>query len=549
MEHRRDEWRSRQQRGGLTDSRVRRVRKQHYRGRGLTVFDDQTPFQDVSTTQGTAQSEQRTNKSFPGNTKSQKTHGISQLPLRPALRSADDTVREQRPINRQPRHPDSRSLHPRHQGSRYQEPWYQQSNYQRARHQGLRFDEPRHLLSHQTSRHQAYPENQNSPAHQMLASTPTPAPPPNQFGSIYSQYMPTWDNLNYNSSFNSYYRPNADNASQYSYMYDQRLRQWSKPSVPISYQQTHWTDPAQFSYYMNPNLDQASQLLQPPPGIAVPGSVKASPDLPLQDYTGENQIPPPAADPHVTSNEDPQRSVNPEAGTRSRRKDYKLPVPILPVPIPSDAYLATSEISSTPSHPPSPKRLLVIIDLNGTLLHRTNGRAAFEPRKNLHKFIEYVLKHHTLMIWSSSIPTNVAAMVGNFLSASQKKQLLTIWARDTLRLSDKQYVQKVQVYKQLSWVWESELAIQQIGSGVVWDQTNTVLIDDSELKAAAEPHNLVKIPEFKGGEEESDVLGQVLGYLQWLSIEPNVSNAIRNQPFKADGFWDWTWTDDEQVSD
>jgi hypothetical protein len=96
------------------------------------------------------------------------------------------------------------------------------------------------------------------------------------------------------------------------------------------------------------------------------------------------------------------------------------------------------------------------------------------------------------------------------------------------------------VYKQLSWIWESDIGSQNPDSGL-WDQTNTVLIDDSAKKAAAEPYNLVEIPEFNGKDEEIDVLGQVLGHLQWLSLQPNVSNAIRRTPFKANGSWNWTW--------
>jgi hypothetical protein len=217
----------------------------------------------------------------------------------------------------------------------------------------------------------------------------------------------------------------------------------------------------------------------------------------------------------------------------------------LPVPTPSASYLAQAEVdrvldvedASTVHYP---RRLLVVIDLNGTILCRTNRKSSFQRRKNVEKFMAYLLDKHSVMVWSSSRPHNVKDMLSGLLSQAQREKLVTTWARDTLRLTKTQYEHKVQVYKQLSWIWESDIGSQNPDSGL-WDQTNTVLIDDSAKKAAAEPYNLVEIPEFNGKDEEIDVLGQVLGHLQWLSLQPNVSNAIRRTPFKANGSWNWTW--------
>ena len=77
--------------------------------------------------------------------------------------------------------------------------------------------------------------------------------------------------------------------------------------------------------------------------------------------------------------------------------------------------------------------------------------------------------------------------------------VLAIWARNTLGLNTQEYEGKVQVYKRLDTIWRNEYIQSKhpdAGYGAFWDQTNTLLIDDSVAKAASEPYNHVEIPEF-----------------------------------------------------
>ncbi|KAI7206008.1 hypothetical protein KC352_g18214, partial [Hortaea werneckii] len=109
--------------------------------------------------------------------------------------------------------------------------------------------------------------------------------------------------------------------------------------------------------------------------------------------------------------------------------------------------------------------------------------------------------------------------------------------RDKLHLTPAQYNQKVQVYKQLRWAWRDHIVSSSAPPSTgEWDQENTVLIDDSEEKAASEPYNLLKIDEYEGTAEqdELDVLGQVVEYLEKLSRQSNVSAYMREHPFQFD---------------
>ena len=148
------------------------------------------------------------------------------------------------------------------------------------------------------------------------------------------------------------------------------------------------------------------------------------------------------------------------------------------------------------------------------------------------------------MVWSSATRKNVQGTCDKLFEKDQKDRLVAIWARDTLRLPAEAYNQKVQVYKQLSWVWRDiDVQTSSVSPDDEWDQDNTVLIDDSVEKAASEPHNLIKIDEFEGTDEEKemDVLGQVVEYLEKLRMEENVSAYIRETSFvyDADKQFDW----------
>lgn len=148
------------------------------------------------------------------------------------------------------------------------------------------------------------------------------------------------------------------------------------------------------------------------------------------------------------------------------------------------------------------------------------------------------------MIWSSAMPRNVQGMCQTLLTKEQQNKLIACWARDTLRLSPTNYMSKVQVYKQLEWIWNDEgVRATNPHYNQTWDQTNTVLIDDSKDKAASEPHNLIEIEEFEAREDQmkSDVLGHVVWYLEELRKHANVSAFMRQFPFRyIDGFeFDW----------
>ncbi|KAL9602611.1 MAG: hypothetical protein Q9219_001755 [cf. Caloplaca sp. 3 TL-2023] len=210
-----------------------------------------------------------------------------------------------------------------------------------------------------------------------------------------------------------------------------------------------------------------------------------------------------------------------------------------PIPVPNAAYSAQSAI--VPTRLRSPQPLLLVLDLNGTLLYRPRASSAYQPRPSMRLFLAHCISNYRVLIWSSATPTNVTAICSKIFTQEQRSLLLGEWARDTLDLTPQQYQSKVQVYKRLDRIWGLERmqrAHPVYADGGRWSQKNTLLLDDSVLKASAQPYNAVIVPEFvKGGGDEqkagTDVLGQVVTYLERARTYDDVSSFVRTQPFRA----------------
>lgn len=233
------------------------------------------------------------------------------------------------------------------------------------------------------------------------------------------------------------------------------------------------------------------------------------------------------------------------SAVRTQRSQHKEPKIHLPAPEPTVSYLDQASGTAEVVYPPD--RKLVILDLNGTLLYRLNARA--QPTKmigrpRLHLFLQYLFDNFSVMIWSSAKPENVKILVERGLENFQP-QLVASWARNTLGLSPQHYNRNVQCYKDLTRVWASDDVQRHMpgyGRGKRFDQRNTILIDDSALKANAQPYNLLKIPEFNGSDAVGkDILGEVAGYLELLKMQQDVSKFIHKEPFNADGTWNFDW--------
>ncbi|RIA86248.1 HAD-like domain-containing protein [Glomus cerebriforme] len=200
----------------------------------------------------------------------------------------------------------------------------------------------------------------------------------------------------------------------------------------------------------------------------------------------------------------------------------------------SQSYLKTANVNSVYLEDPPPK--LLVLDLNGTLVYRDNAKRNIILRPHMKKFMKYIFDSNSffVMVWSSAQPINVDKMVKAAFGQYEKK-LVAKWTRKHLNLSDQDYHQKVETIKDLEKVWEelnnrNSTDLPQI----IWDQTNTILIDDSCLKAKLQPYNAIHLPDFddeRCKSKNDHELYNVIGYLRKLHNQSNVSAYIKDYPY------------------
>ncbi|TID19943.1 HAD-like protein [Venturia nashicola] len=222
-------------------------------------------------------------------------------------------------------------------------------------------------------------------------------------------------------------------------------------------------------------------------------------------------------------------------------------------PRPSKRYLEQSEIAAL-RFENTKFPLLVVLDLNGCLVVRQGP--VIELREHVKPFLEYLLEEHYVMFWSSATTASVKRMVDKLLTPEQQTRVVAIWNRSHFNLTPEQYNSKIQLYKKLSGVWESEYIQQQhpfagLHPWAQWNHHNTILIDDSEEKARHEPYNHICIPELFRTEDPNKphlplnpgttVLSQVAGYLDWLKHSCNVTNSIKKEEFVLNDQYNLNW--------
>ena len=283
-------------------------------------------------------------------------------------------------------------------------------------------------------------------------------------------------------------------------------------------------------------IDKRNRLHSTPSHSISSGLTSINRPAMINEPTLHRGSPAPRASPN------PRNSPAPPGG-----KQHSSPKIHLPAPIPTEDYL--NQAAKIPECLDRPQRLLLVLDLNGTLVYRP-GRDSTRSisRPFLQPFLKYIFENFYVMVWSSAKPYNVSRMVNAVLTSEQRSLLVAQWGRDKFGLTQDQYTQNVQVYKELSRIWaeaKTTCLHPQHNQGQLWGQHNTILLDDSDLKASSEPFNLIQIPEFVASEEQmhGDVLREVAGYLDEVRMQNDVSAFMKRTPFKADGRWNMEWPD------
>ncbi|CAG8633955.1 16120_t:CDS:1 [Funneliformis mosseae] len=199
----------------------------------------------------------------------------------------------------------------------------------------------------------------------------------------------------------------------------------------------------------------------------------------------------------------------------------------------SSSYLEMANVASVKLEKSSQK--LLVLDLNGTLVFR-DYKKSIEIRPHMEKFLRYIFESNSfiVMVWSSAQPYNVRKMV-NAAFGHYAERLAAIWTRKEFNLSLEDYQKKVETIKDLEVVWKDfNSKTSTTSSQIVWDQTNTILMDDSTTKSRLQPFNAIHLPEFEimryKSRNDND-LSNVIEYLMRLHKQSNVSSYIKENPY------------------
>ncbi|KAF8639332.1 hypothetical protein AX17_001580 [Amanita inopinata Kibby_2008] len=154
------------------------------------------------------------------------------------------------------------------------------------------------------------------------------------------------------------------------------------------------------------------------------------------------------------------------------------------------------------------------------------------PRPFMDSLRRYLFHSNTCswldtMVWSSAQPHSVADMVERCFEG-HKDELVAVWARDTLGLSEDDYHRKTQTTKDLTKPWTflsssrssldsskktrsstkattTTASAESAESPTLHSAYTTILLDDSPLKAQLQPWNHVCIKEYEADMRKADI--------------------------------------------
>ncbi|CAE6526764.1 unnamed protein product [Rhizoctonia solani] len=172
------------------------------------------------------------------------------------------------------------------------------------------------------------------------------------------------------------------------------------------------------------------------------------------------------------------------------------------------------------------KRCLLVLDLNGTLLHRRRSNSGYTThvyaRPYLGAFLQYISHLSTsfeVAVWSSARRANVDLMVDHAWTGRKPDIIL---AREDMQLTDRQFKRafrhgtfhpdhNVRTTKDLRQLWLRLAQVQAQNGGVMHGPRDTVLLDDSIHKARLQPNNHLALPTYGAAQLHADADALVSG--------------------------------------
>ncbi|XP_048135646.1 uncharacterized protein LOC115726611 [Rhodamnia argentea] len=236
--------------------------------------------------------------------------------------------------------------------------------------------------------------------------------------------------------------------------------------------------------------------------------------------------------------------VNPLSELLVSEGDIKLDININQGSMPLQILDILSERTSVE---PSRKKLL-ILDLNGLLVDiLQNVRGRCEPdlivsrqavfkRPFVDDFLQYCFEKFAVGVWSSKTRINLDPIV-HFLMGDSKGKLLFCWDRSHCTITELTTVEnrnKPLVLKELRKLWDEHKPNLPWEKGA-YNESNTLLLDDSPYKALRNPANTGIFPHSYHYRDANDNSlgpgGDLRVYLESLALADDVRKYVGQNPF------------------
>ncbi|CAH9102107.1 unnamed protein product [Cuscuta epithymum] len=194
------------------------------------------------------------------------------------------------------------------------------------------------------------------------------------------------------------------------------------------------------------------------------------------------------------------------------------------------------------------KRKLVILDINGVLAlmvrHSIPGGVSFPGGLTIAKrpfcedFLQFCFERFDVAIWTSRAKENYLDEVVDYLLGDMKKKLLFVWdrsycTRTGFMTPENRYIPLA--CKELKKIWGNECPNQPFVGGY-YNESNTLLVDDSPYKAVLNPVHTAIFPHSYN--EQTMINDRSLGpggdlreYLEGLAGAEDVRNYVEGHPF------------------
>jgi hypothetical protein len=196
----------------------------------------------------------------------------------------------------------------------------------------------------------------------------------------------------------------------------------------------------------------------------------------------------------------------------------------------------------------SVKKKLLVLDVNGLIADIVSdlpdgcGADAFIGRKAVFKrpfcddFLQFCFERFNVGVWSSRTKRNVKSVL-DFIMGETSKKLLFCWDQSLCTETGFNTVEnreKPLLLKELKKLWEKHETNLPWEKGD-YDESNTLLLDDSPYKALRNPPNTAIFPSTYHYRNRKDTslgpCGDLRIYLDKLSLSENVQKYVEQNPY------------------